>query len=267
MLTRSLLVSCVFGLAAATATAQPAFRTVPDDDGCRDVVRDSSRPTWCELREATLPASDALAVDAAPNGGVKATGGERSDVLVRARVVATARNEAEARELVSQVTISTGPTIHASGPAARGAHWWVGFELSVPRRIDLELTSVNGPVSLSGTEGRVRLSTENGPVSVVDAAGSVTARTQNGPLDVRLSGSSWTGEGLDAETVNGPLVLRIPAEYDAQLEAGTTNGPLDLEYPLTVQGRMHHRIDATLGNGGAPVRARTTNGPATVRKR
>ena len=98
--------------------------------------------------------------------------------------------------------------------------------------------------------------------------GNVHARVQNGPLSVKLQGTRWDGEGLDAETVNGPVHLEIPAGYSARLETGTVNGPMSTEFPLTVtlQGRVARRITATLGSGGAPVRVVTTNGPLVIRR-
>jgi hypothetical protein len=41
---------------------------------------------------------------------------------------------------------------------------------------------------------------------------------------------------------------------------------MNLAFPLTVtiQGRMTNRIHTTLGDGGAPVRVVTTNGPMTI---
>jgi hypothetical protein len=43
---------------------------------------------------------------------------------------------------------------------------------------------------------------------------------------------------------------------------------MDLAFPLTVtvQGHVTNRIRATLGDGGAPVRVVTTNGPLTIRR-
>jgi DUF4097 and DUF4098 domain-containing protein YvlB len=117
-------------------------------------------------------------------------------------------------------------------------------------------------------KGSLRLRAQNGPVALIGVAGDVNARVQNGPLRVKLAGDQWDGAGLDAEATNGPVDLAIPEHYDAQLETGTVNGPMDLTFPLTVtvQGRLTHRIRATLGRGGAPVRVVTTNGPLAIRR-
>ncbi len=254
-------------LLAGTADAQPLFRTIENDPWCREVGRNSHQETWCEVREATLPATEGrIEVDASPNGGAKAEGADRSDIRLRVMVVARADTETEARELASEVEVVTRPTIRTEGPRThpRGAHWWASFEVTVPRRSSLRLTSVNGPVAVTGVDGQVELETENGPVTVSGSGGHVRGRTENGPVTAELTGTAWKGEGLDLETVNGPAVIRIPSDYNARLETGTVNGPLDLSFPLTGQLRSKGDIEATLGDGGTLLRVRTTNGPVRV---
>jgi DUF4097 and DUF4098 domain-containing protein YvlB len=255
-------------LLAVSAGAQPAFQKIQDDPWCRNVGHGSRQVTWCEVREATLPASAGLIdVDASPNGGAKAMGSDRSDIRLRVQVVAHADTEAEARDLAAEVIIETSPKIHARGPGARrGSHWWASFEVAVPRRADVKLTSVNGPVALTDVEGRAELQTRNGPVAVSGSGGLVKGRTENGPVSAELSGATWAGEGLDLATVNGPAVIRVPEHYSARLEMGTANGPLKLSFPLAAELQSRHDIKATLGTGGALLRVRTTNGPLSVRR-
>jgi DUF4097 and DUF4098 domain-containing protein YvlB len=92
----------------------------------------------------------------------------------------------------------------------------------------------------------------------------VRGRTTNGGVEVRLDGDTWDGEGLDLETTNGGIRLRVPEDYSARLETRTVNGSVDIDFPVTVQGNIGRSISATLGNGGALVRAVTTNGQVRV---
>jgi len=75
------------------------------------------------------------------------------------------------------------------------------------------------------------------------------------------------GAGLDAETSNGPLSLRVPDGYSAHLEAGTNNGPMSLGFPVTVVGRIGRSISTDLGKGGTTIRAITHNGPLSIERR
>jgi len=207
-----------------------------------------------------------LIVDASPNGGITALGSAGDSTSVTAIVEAFATTDAEARALASAVRISTDGAIRSDGPAERHrAHWLVSFVLRVPHRSDLRLTAENGALDVSGVTGTLSLETQNGPVSLDDIGGAAHVRSQNGPVDIALSGTQWTGVGLDAETQNGPVTLSIPASYKAHVEASTVNGPLESDYPVTLQGHIDPRhLAVDIGGGGSPIRVATTNGPVTI---
>jgi DUF4097 and DUF4098 domain-containing protein YvlB len=253
-----------------------AFAQQSDTDWlaqCRD--HDGDQYRHCEVRPVKLAATASLNVDAGPNGGVKVTGSDRATVEGSARVQVQADSEAEARQIAGEIVIdATGSTIHTNGPSSgHGRSWSVSFVLSTPRRIDLELETVNGPIGVTDIKGRVVAETVNGPVFLTELAGDVRARTTNGPMKVVLAGTTWDGVGLDAETQNGPASVAVPDGYSAQLEVGTVNGPLRLGFPITmtIQGDLpswrSRSIDTSIGSGGAPIRVRTTNGPVTVERR
>src|SRR2546422_557326 len=69
--------------------------------------------------------------------------------------------------------------------------------------------------------------------------------------------------------VDGPAGRHDASWGGSFVEFGTVNGPMTLEFPLTVtiQGRVGRRITTVLGKGGPPIRAVTTNGPVTIRRR
>lgn len=237
---------------------------------CRAEGDRNDRAVHCEVRETTLAATGALEVNARPNGGVTVEGWDRNEVRVLARVRTQARTEAEARELAGEVSVQAeGGRVRSEGP--RGESWdrrgWsVSYQVFVPRRTDLDLTSTNGGLRVAAVEGDLELSTTNGGISLEGVAGAVRGRTTNGGLDVRLDGARWNGSGLDLETTNGGVTLTVPADYSARLETRTVNGGMQVDFPITVQGRIGRRIEADLGSGGAPIRVETTNGAVRIRR-
>lgn len=257
--------------AAALAPSAAAAQDTDDDwlERCRRNHRDSDREVHCEVRESRLAARGALTVDGAANGGVSVEAWDRNEVLVRARVQAVADTEARAREIAGQVRVETGgATLRAEGPRTGRREWWaVSYRVFAPRRTDLTLTTNNGPVSVEGVEGTMRLRTTNGPINLRSVAGHVHGRATNGPVNVTLDGDRWRGAGLDVEATNGPVSVEIPRGYAAHLETGTTNGPMQIDFPVTVQGRIGRRISTDLNGGGPTIRAVTTNGPVTIRER
>ena len=134
----------------------------------------------------------------------------------------------------------------------------------VPRDTDLRLETMNGGIALADVRGDVDFRAVNGGVHLVGMAGHVTGRTTNGGLHVELDGRHWDGDGLDVETTNGGVTIEVPDDYSARLETGTVNGGIDLGFALTVRGRIGRRLATTLGEGGATVRAVTTNGGVRI---
>src|SRR5262245_36525432 len=262
-------------LALTLVPALAAAQTDDTDwlDRCRNDYGNNDRERSCTVRVSGFrPGRGAISVSPGTNGGVKVMGWDRDSVSVHARIQAQAETVADARDLARGVQVSrSGNTLTADGPeTGRRESWSVEFVLYVPRRTDLSVDTHNGPVSVTSVFGTLDLQTVNGPLSLTDVNGDVRARTSNGPLRVEVTGTRWEGQGLDAETSNGPVTLIIPDNYSAQLETGTTNGPINTDFELTVNingsGRMSRKLSATLGRGGAPIRAVTTNGPLTLRR-
>jgi hypothetical protein len=226
----------------------------------------------CDVREESLNGLTSLDVDTGGNGGIRVRGTSGSTTRLRYRIVAHARSESDARSLLRDIDISSdGGRIRARGPRTRDREGWsVDVEIETPRDLPLTLHTGNGGISLEEVTGRTRFSTTNGGVSLTDVAGDVRGSTVNGGVVVELEGRRWDGEGLDVETTNGGVRMRVPDGYNAELSAETTNGGLDIDFPVTIQGRLsriNRRIVTTLGSGGPRLHVRTVNGGVTIAKR
>jgi DUF4097 and DUF4098 domain-containing protein YvlB len=264
-------------LAAVTALAlvalAPALFAQRNDEDWLDNCRDDHGDRYekhCEVKVFQLAGRSNLDISAGENGGVEVQSWDNDDIEVHARIQTRGESMQDARETAGDIEIETeGGMIRASGPdVGRRNGWAVSFLVLVPRRMDVEAATRNGPLSVKNVTGTMKLAVVNGPLALYGVGGDVTARAENGPLSVGLTGTRWEGTGLDAETRNGPVTIRIPEGYSAEMEMGTINGPLDVSFPLTVtlQGRMARRIRTTMGSGGATVRAVTTNGPASIQR-
>jgi hypothetical protein len=257
---------------AALALAAPA-RAQNSPAECRTWHGDE-RAHVCEVRETRMPARGTLSVDAGPNGAVTVRSYEGSEVVVRARVEGVAASDQAARELVRGVRVNAeGTRVASTGPRAARDSWWsVSYEIMVPSRTSLDAQTSNGPISVDGLSGTLRLRATNGPLTLARVSGDVNARTTNGPVTVTLAGPRWTGGRLDVETTNGPMNVRIPRGFAAHVEASTTHGPLRVPAALRpARGDDDRRgwdsprpINADLNGGGPTIRAVTTNGPLTI---
>jgi len=268
---RKQCVTAAVGLAlAAGLVAQTRDRALPHspNSSCDDRSGDR-HASHCEIREDTVSGANPLDVDASPNGGIHIYGSDRSDVLIRSKVAAQARSDADARRLVSGVRVDTsGGRVHAEGPTTgEDESWSVSFDISVPRTMMLTLNTRNGGIAIDDFHGTAKFKTVNGGVSLHNVGGDLRGATSNGGVTVDLDGDHWDGAGLDVETNNGGVKMSLPAGFSAELETGTVNGRINIDFPVNAQGRLDRHITTTLGAGGPKIRVVTTNGGVTIRRR
>ena len=235
-------------------------------EGCEDRWGRGDYERVCVAFDAEFSDPGRLVVDGGMNGGVDIQGWDRNEVSVRARVWATGESERDAQETLDAIDLEWDDgELSADGPRMRDrGSWGVTWEVRVPRSTDLSLETHNGGISIADVDGDIEFEALNGGVHLEQVSGDVEGRTTNGGLDIALDGSRWDGSGLDVETTNGGVVLRVPEGYSADLETGTVNGGIEVDFPVRVQGRVGRRLTTTLGDGGPRVRAMTTNGGVQI---
>ncbi|MEM6327388.1 MAG: DUF4097 family beta strand repeat-containing protein [Bacteroidota bacterium] len=215
----------------------------------------------CEVRTFTLGARDALTVRNPVSGSIRIEAWDRGDIGVRAEVRAYETNGQPAERFLRATTIETEGTLQA----VRGEGGWVEtqFVLFVPRDIDLDLSTNNGAITVSGVTGTLHIDTNNGSVRLTDIGGTVDARSNNGDVLVDLGGATWSGDGLRAFANNGALTLRVPESYDAIVEAevrwGYINEP-DALSPAAETKRVY------FGAGGPTLRVSANSGSVQIER-
>jgi len=252
---------------ATTPLFAQASRVAQFMDNCRRNRSDDER--FCETRNVTLAPTQSLNVDGRDNGGITVHGWDRNQIEIVALIQAQAETEAEAQAIAKEILVTArNGSVRADGPDTRRRESWsVSYEVWAPRRTELSLTAQNGGISVDGVSSRMQLETVNGGLTLTDVDGDVHGTTVNGGVTADLHGDRWTGAGLDLRTSNGGVHLTIPSNYSARLETGTVNGGINIDFPITIQGSVGRRFSTQLGSGGATVRAETTNGGVTIRRR
>lgn len=262
--------------AAAKAAASKAAAPLPTgpvpgfllDCATNPLPAGPLQKTHCEIRTLTMPAppaSTALTVDARTNGSITVRAWAGPDVRVRARVTGRAATAETARALAAAVRLSpTAHTLQAGLANGSVEGWAVSYEVLVPAQTNLVLTAMNGALELENVRGQLRLTTTNGSLTLRGVAGDVRAHTTNGRIDLRLNGDAWVGPGLDVSTVNGDISWQLPPEYAATLLARTTRGRVGAALNTRRLNLLPHNLAATLGKGGAQLKASTVNGNVQV---
>lgn len=135
----------------------------------------------------------------------------------------------------------------------------VAFTVRVPEGVEFNGSTVNGEVEAENLTADVMLTTVNGDVTV-STSGVARAITVNGTIRAALGRADWSGD-LDFNTVNGSIVLDLPADLSATVSAQTVNGSIHTDFPLTVKGRFSSKkLSGTIGDGGRELDLQTVNG-------
>jgi hypothetical protein len=197
------------------------------------------------------------------NGSVQVDGWDRDEVEVSA--VKSGTNEArDVQQVKIEVDNSTPGQIavHTRYPKGEGAEVAVEYHVHVPYRVLLGCVgTVNGSVIVRGVEGGGELRSVNGNIEVSNSSGRFSEKTTNGDIRLELR-QLMAGGPMNLETVNGSVLVGLPAGAHADLKVLSMNGDVYSELPvLRGAGTLApHAFKAKLGTGGGEISVRTVNG-------
>jgi hypothetical protein len=275
-------------LVLAPSLLEAQRRTYEDDvdgyEACRDIWREygrsmngRTRAVYCEIRDVGVaPKPAQIDFDGTRWAGVRVRGERRNDVRVRLVIQAQGRTVAEARELAKDVKLdlSAAPWRVEGLRRDRGDNRYDDDDreavfaivaIDAPQETNLRLRTTYASLDVENVSGRMDLNAAYGPINLRDVGGDVRARVDYGPIVVDLAGAKWQGAGLDAESAYGPVTLRVPRNFGAELEIGADHGPIDVDFPLTLRRFDRSLIETKLGDGGPRVRAVARYGPMSLK--
>jgi DUF4097 and DUF4098 domain-containing protein YvlB len=142
----------------------------------------------------------------------------------------------------------------------------VEYTLTVPSGVRLDtIESVNGALHIEDVKGDVEASSVNGSVTARGLTGEVKLSTINGKLEAGFKhlGSSRL---IRLTSVNGPIVMLLPKNADAEIAASTLLGQMSNELGLTVERSEHsgQNLTGTLGRGGVPIKLNNVKGNISI---
>lgn len=140
----------------------------------------------------------------------------------------------------------------------------VEFTVQVPAGIGLQARTVNGSVDANGLQSNTEASTVNGSVTVA-TSGTAQASTVNGDIKAAMGQAPGGGK---FSTVNGGIVLQLPASTNANVRVSTVSGDIKSDFPLQVNGEHGPKsANGVIGAGGQELRISTVNGGVTLAMR
>ncbi|MGB8919755.1 MAG: DUF4097 family beta strand repeat-containing protein [Candidatus Sulfotelmatobacter sp.] len=176
------------------------------DDGDLDNIFGETYNFDAHLEQDIPPAVTGLRVNN-DHGAVRVNVADDNKITVVVRKRVGAENQSDADKYNSQ----TNPTITTSGglltldakTQAAGDHpVQSDLDISVPRKMALQITSRKGDVSVTGRDGAVEISGQHGDVSVEDVTGNVKLNLEKSSAKVeQITGDVHIGGRLNEVSV------------------------------------------------------------------
>jgi DUF4097 and DUF4098 domain-containing protein YvlB len=139
------------------------------------------------------------------------------------------------------------------------------FDITVPRRTDLNVSVFSAPVTIDGVEGSHKLHTFSSRLSLSDVAGPIRAHSFSGSIVIREK--SWDpNQTIDVDTFSGNVELHVPDNARGSVSFNSFSGRLNSGMPLTLQSSSRRHIKAELGGGGGngTLRFKTFSGSVKI---
>ncbi len=246
------------------------------------------------------------------DGSIEVTSWDKPEVSITIERRADTQAEAEALKVTAEQTGSR-IVVEAVKPEGRDSQVQVGFHhgrsvrfvVNVPRTTDLNATSGDGSISVSGIDGRVEARSGDGSIATTDIKGDVGLDTGDGSISAdNISGNlkintgdgsvsvkgqprglvAHTGDGSvsvdvtsssaapvadwELTTGDGGIHVTLPANFNAQVDAHTGDGGIDAnDFGLRPTGEDRNDLRGSIGSGGPTIRLRTGDGGITLSKR
>ena len=144
----------------------------------------------------------------------------------------------------------------------------VEYVLTIPRKAQLDSAElVNGSLDIEGAEGDVKAACVNGRVRATGLMGEVRLSTVNGGVEATIARLD-DAKGVSLNSVNGTIVLIIPANANAQVKANTVHGAITNDFGLQVNDGEYvgHDLSGQIGSGGPRVRLNNVNGTISIKR-
>ena len=210
------------------------------------------------------------------NGAVRVSSWDRNEVKIDAVKSAYRRDRLDEAKIVVRADVNA---LHVettypqrtqtfnSGEGRFDNPATVEYTLTVPRtaRID-SIQLINGNLDIDGITGDVKASSINGRVSAHELMGEVRLSTINGKLEAIFGRLNET-KAISLGSVNGPVLLTIPSDSNAEIKAGTVHGGISNDFGLPVRrgDYVGRDLAGQLGQGGARIKLGNVNGSITIK--
>jgi len=233
-----------------------------------------------------------VTLSAAPAGSIIIEGWQRNEVDVSASIELQAPSAADLDRLAAINTFVVDEDTNHIRVVTSGTHdrafmkrmtknfpksliglpWKIDYHIKIPALTDLEVDAGNGPISLSGVEGALRLNALNSDANLSLTGGMGSILIQSGTINLTIPARSWHGLGSEIKLASGNLNVDLMPGFSADINAevlrlGEIKNSFSELQPRERNSITPRSVRARAGNGGATLTLTVGDGTIAIRQK
>ncbi|HEV2829674.1 MAG TPA: hypothetical protein VGW76_18895 [Pyrinomonadaceae bacterium] len=227
----------------------------------------------------------------APNGSIIIEGWARNEVDISAEIELRADTEANLSLLAAVNNVVIDDDVNHIQVLSTGTHdkvfmrsaakkfpkallglpWKIDYRIRVPVMTDLEVNAGQGPITIGGVEGNVRITAAESLTNLKMTGGVLSAIIAVGKVNLEVPARSWARGSAEIRLAAGDIVVNIPAgfsgDFDAEvLRAGKIENSYEGLLPRERQSPTPNKVNLRAGAGGASFHLTVGDGTIAIRK-
>jgi len=194
-------------------------------------------------------------------GAINVRGGSTNECRIDVRVTARAETEEEAQAMAKAVkmTVDNSDARFFIKPVKPDNDDWsnldVAFEITVPRKVNLQLSTDVGAVLLRDVQGQIKVRANVGAIKTEDVRGDVELETNVGNVD--FVAPDDLSAKVTAVTNMGSIKSDLPIQVASKVQAGQGHPQIS----------MGSSAAGTLGAGEGTVKLKSNVGSISIRSK
>jgi hypothetical protein len=132
---------------------------------------------------------------------------------------------------------------------------------------DVRLSTGDGRIEATGLDGRLDANSGDGRIQIEGRLDSLNLKTNDGSIDARVLAGSKMSSSWTVRTGDGSVTLRLPDNFQADLEAHTGDGRISMDFPILASGTFgRSELRGKLNGGGPALIVHTGDGSIHILK-
>lgn len=258
-----------------------------------------------EFNQTYELAQGALVEVSSIRGGVEIVTG--NTLMAEVKIIRTARTRADLEYHKIEVKLSgKGLVVRGVQEPERRQRENVQVNhqviLTLPRRVDLSVHSISGPLKVGDVDGQVQASSISGSANIGNVSGKVDVKSISGSFEVgnvggearvsSVSGSLHLGQvngslevssvsgslnatldslspqGIHIKSISGSVEIRFENEVNADFNAVSVSGKVYLDVPNVFRDNEEDssNVRARIGAGGTPISISSVSGNIRLKR-